>query len=274
MTGLLLAVATTAIALVVAPGAARCGTVVSAENVNSAVLIMTGTGEAAHPVGAGFFVSVPSRRFAGSSFFYLVTARHNLFDAQGRPRSGLWLYVPHRTGKSRERLPTANDWFFSQSDAKIDLAALPYSPPAAAISAVAVRMMNGPDESGVAPQQLLGADAYYISYLSRATGAHSPIAALHFGWVSIAAPIPAATGGAGIQHLLFVEGVAEPGMSGAPIFVDRNGSRLLGMVEADTTINATAGAERLIGVMPAAPIARLTTAMAAAQDRKRATDSR
>lgn len=254
------------------PGSGWCGANVSAASVDSAALIMTGTGRSARAVGAGFFVSVPSRRFAGKSFFYLVTVRHNLLDAHGHPLSELWLSVPHRATKVKERLPVANDWFFSQSNPKLDLAALPYSPPDATISAVAVGTMAAPGAGGISARALLGADAYYVSMIADA-GA-SPVAALRFGWVSIAGPIPAGTAAAGIQHLLFVDGPGRPKMSGAPMFVDRNGTWLLGMVEADAAIEGEPGADHLVGVIPAAPIAELTRAMAAVQDRKREAGSR
>jgi hypothetical protein len=80
--------------------------------------------------------------------------------------------------------------------------------------------------------------------------------------------------GAGRQQLCFLEGLSAPQLSGSPVYI-RGADRiwLWGLIEANSSLSASEGGSRpggMIGVLPAEKIAETVKAMAAAQDRHRA----
>jgi hypothetical protein len=243
---------------------------ISATSLGSVGLIMHGEQDDAVPVGIAFFVEVPSLRFKGKSFVYLITARHVLLDERGRALGGLWLSM-RQSGSSRAavlRLPPANQWFFSPGDSSLDLAALPYAPTDASFTPVLVGdLIGGSGDTELPADRILGSDVYYISLTGDPSGG-MPVEEIHFGHVSVAVAVQADIAGVGIQRLLFVEGLSAPQLSGAPIFLHGKHTMLFGMVEARASIPGAQASPNLIGVLPAAPIAVLARAMAAEQDRR------
>jgi hypothetical protein len=257
-------VAALTVALVIALGGAAFAQNVTPESLGSSGLIVTGSGEDRRAVGIGFFVEVPSARFKGSSFIYLITARHVLLDASGRPLHALSFAIGHGKGGAPvlTPLPAANEWFFDPRDRYADLAALPFSPHGADFTTIPInRVLEG---SG---SENLGADAYYVSLLSEEAGS-SPIMTVHFGRVSIAEAVGATVPGAAMQRLCFLEGLSAPQLSGSPVFI-RGADRvwLWGLVEARASLAASEEhGGGMVGVLPAEKIAETAKAMAAAQD--------
>lgn len=258
-------VAALAAALVVGLGWTARAQNVTPESLGSSGLIMTGSGDDRRPVGIGFFVEVPSERFRGNSFIYLVTARHVLLNSAGRPLREMSFVVGHGRGGAPlvTPLPSADEWFFDPRDRWADLAALPFSPSGASYTTVPInRVLEG---SG---SENLGADAYYVALLSE-EGSIAPIMTVHFGRVSIADPVSAVVPGAGPQRLCFLEGLSAPHFSGSPVFI-RGADRvwLWGLLEAGSTLAAQQeAASGMVGVLPSEKIAETVRAMAAAQDR-------
>jgi len=257
-------VAALAAAMVVGLGWGAQAQNVTPESLGSSGLIMTGGGDERRAVGIGFFVEVPSESFKGSSFIYLVTARHVLLDAAGKPLHLLSFVIGHGKGGAPvvSTLPSADAWFFDPRDRYADLAALPFSPSGANYTTVPIsRVLEG---SGA---ENLGADAYYIALLSE-EGAVAPIMTVHFGRVSVADPVSATVPGAGLQRLCFLEGLSTPHLSGSPVYI-RGADRvwLWGLLEAGASL--TAEQEHgggMIGVLPSEKIAETVRAMAMAQD--------
>src|SRR5208282_4339414 len=191
------AAAALAAALVMGLGWAVHAQNVTPESLGSSGLIMAGSGDEARGVGIGFFVEVPSSRFKGNSFIYLVTARHVLVDGSGRPLHSLSFAIGRGKGGApvTSPLPAANEWFFDPRDRYADLAAVPFSPRGSDYTTVPIsRVLEG---SG---SENLGADAYYVSLLSE-EGTAAPIMTVHFGRVSIADPVSATVPSAGGQRL-------------------------------------------------------------------------
>jgi hypothetical protein len=249
---------------------AAYGQNVTPESLGSSGLIVTGSGEDRHATGIGFFVVVPSQSFKGKSFIYLVTARHVLLDGSGKPLAQLSFVIGHGKGGApvTSRLPSANEWFFDPHDRYADLAALPFSPPGVDFTTVPIRSVL--EGSG---SENLGADAYYVSLLSDEAES-APIMTVHFGRVSIADAVAGSVVGAGRQQLCFLEGLSAPQLSGSPVYI-RGADRiwLWGLIEANSSLSASEGGSRpggMIGVLPAEKIAETVKAMAAAQDRHRA----
>lgn len=256
------------VAMVMGLELAAWGQNVTPESLGSSGLIVTGSGEDRRVVGIGFFVEVPSETFKGQSFIYLVTARHVLLDASGKPLAQLSFVIGHGKGGApvSSRLPSANEWFLDPRDHYADLAALPFSPKGVEFTTVPIRSVL--EGSG---SENLGADAYYVSLLSEEAES-APIMTVHFGRVSVADPVAGKVPGAGSQRLCFLEGLSAPQLSGSPVYI-RGADRiwLLGLIEAKSSMAAAeggAGPGGMIGVLPAEKIAETVKAMAAAQDRR------
>ena len=243
---------------------------VTPESLGSAGLILAGQGAGRRAVGIGFFIEVPSERFNGSSFVYLVTAKHNLLDAARRPLNDLsFALAQGKAGSAAVKpLPSVNEWVFYPKDPKVDLAVLPYSPLGANYTTVPVsHLIDTSASDGAATGFQLGADAYYVSLLSESP-ASAPIMTIHFGRVSVADSVAAEVESVGPQRLNFLEGLSVAQLSGSPVFVRIGDSIWLwGLVEARAAIAMSEDHSGLIGVLPATPIAQTVRAMAAAQDR-------
>lgn len=257
-------------ALVMGLGWAAYGQNVTPESLGSSGLIMTGSGEDRRATGIGFFVEVPSQSFKGKSFIYLVTARHVLLDGSGRPLAQMSFVTAHGKGGApvSSPLPSASEWFFDPHDRYLDLAALPFSPTGVDFTTVPIRSVL--EGSG---SENLGADAYYVSLLNDEVES-APIMTVHFGRVSVADAVAGGVAGAGTQRLCFMEGLSAPQLSGSPVYI-RGADRvwLWGVIEANSSLAASGGGGRaggMIGVLPAEKIAETVKAMAAAQDRHRA----
>jgi hypothetical protein len=257
-------------ALVMGLGGTAFAQNVTPESLGSSGLITTGPERS--PVGIGFFVEVPSASFKGHSFIYLVTARHVLLDASGRPLHEMAFSIGHGKGGGPvvSPLPSASEWYLDPRDRYTDLAALPFSPSGVDFTTVPIQsVLEGTGSEN------LGADAYYVSLLNEEGG--SPIMTVHFGRVSIADPVASMVPGVGSQSLCFLEGLSTPQLSGSPVYI-RGADRvwLWGFVEARSVLQA-AGDEHsaggMVGVLPAEKIAETVKAMAAAQDRHRSSSA-
>ncbi len=242
---------------------------VTPESLGSSGLITAGRGDDRRPVGIGFFVEVPSQSFKGKSFIYLITARHVLLDGSGRPLAEISFVSGHGKGGAPvvSALPPASQWFFDPHDRYADLAALPFSPRGVEFTTVPIRSVL--EGSG---SENLGADAYYVALLSDEAES-APVMTVHFGRVSVAQAVAGNVVGAGSQRLCFLEGLSAPQLSGSPVYI-RGADRvwLWGLIEAKSSLAGQegGGAGAMIGVLPAEKIAETVKAMAAAQDRHRA----
>ncbi len=221
-------------------------------------------------LGSAFFVEVPSKAYSGSSFVYLITARHNLFDSDGNPIAKPRISLEDsRTGMLREDpLPPADRWFSDSKDDSADLAVLPFAPAHANFTTIPLgRFLNFGADTTIPVDSQLGAEAYYLSVISGAELESRPVVVTRFGRVSVAQPAASEVPGAGKQNLCFLEGASAPQSSGAPVFLrNADNAVLWGMVEASSDApNQFSG---LIGVLPAASIAETVQAMAAAQEQK------
>ncbi|MGD0073557.1 MAG: hypothetical protein ABSD31_04385 [Candidatus Binataceae bacterium] len=221
-------------------------------------------------LGSAFFVEVPSKAFSGSSFVYLITARHNLFDADGNPIAKPRISIEDaRSGALREvPLPSADQWFSDPKDDSVDLAALPFAPAHANFTAIPIgRFINQGADTTIPVDSQLGAEAYYLNVMTGDLESR-PVIATRFGRVSVAQPAASEVPSAGKQNLCFIEGAGAPQVSGAPVFLRNPDNAVLwGMVEA--TSDGSSGFSGLIGAIPAGAIAETVEAMAAAQEQKR-----
>jgi len=221
-------------------------------------------------LGSAFFVEVPSKAYSGSSFVYLITARHNLFDSDGNPIAKLRISLQDsRTGVLRQdSLPLGDRWFSDPKDESVDLAALPFAPARANFTTIPLgRFLNLGADTTIPVESQLGAEAYYLSVISGAELESQPVVATRFGRVSVAQPAASEVPSAGKQNLCFLEGASAPQSSGAPVFLrNADNAVLWGMVEASS--DGSSQFSGLIGVLPAAAIAETVQAMAAAQEQK------
>lgn len=76
--------------------------------------------------GTAFFISIPAGK-PGSRWFYLVTAKHVLFDEDGKRISNLWLRLNTLVG-GREDILLNGTWVFNDND-DIDVAVMSIVPP-------------------------------------------------------------------------------------------------------------------------------------------------
>ncbi|HKN02051.1 MAG TPA: hypothetical protein VJX23_16170 [Candidatus Binataceae bacterium] len=222
------------------------------------------------PVGTAFFVAVPSHVFEGRSFVYLVTAHHNLLDADGNPAVGLQLtFEDAKTGATREEpLPPEGKWVLNPSSEAIDVAAVPFNPAGANIAPIPLGSIMA-TESEMAALAETGAQTYYLTAASVGITKPRFEALARFGRVSVARPLEAEVPGAGVQQLCFMDGGGTPGFSsGAPVFIQA-GLRfvLWGILESTNSASATSTFQGLAGLVPANSVAETVEAMAAAQER-------
>ncbi|MGO9604789.1 MAG: hypothetical protein ACLQAT_15620 [Candidatus Binataceae bacterium] len=232
--------------------------------------IVTHHGGKLAPVGTAFFVAVPSHVFEGRSFVYLVTAHHNLLDADGSAAPGLLLtFEDAKTGATREEpLPPEGKWVLDPTSEAIDVAAVPFNPSGANIAPIPLGSIMA-TESEMAALADTGAQTYYLTAASVGISKPRFEALARFGRVSVARPLDAEVPGAGVQQLCFMDGGGTPGFSsGAPVFIE-TGLRfvLWGILESTNSASATSTFQGLAGLLPANSVAETVEAMAAAQER-------
>ncbi len=269
---------TALIAMLAILGSMLLGVGADAQNVASgtlhsvATIVAAGAGGSRQTtLGSAFFVEVPSKVFQGKAFVYIVTARHNLLDAQGNPVAKPRISLEDsRTGALRDvALPPVNEWILDPRDPSVDLAALPFAPADAHFTTIPIgRFLNAGADTTIPVESQLGAEAYYLTTMSGAAADARPVVVTRFGRVSVAEPARSDVPGAGRQNLCFLEGTSFPELSGAPVFLRTPENAVLwGMVEArvDASNRQLSG---LIGVLPASYIAETVQAMAAAQEQK------
>lgn len=259
-----------ALGATIAGGAAAHAQNVSSQTLRSVAAIVTGEGGRRTAVGAAFFVDVPSKLYTGSTFVYLLTARHNLLDAKGGRLSRLWLRLEgtHSATVQDQPLPAEDQWILDPQDEDVDLAALPYPPGKGNFSTIPLSWFLGSESATTIPLEAqIGAEAYYLTMTG--SGAVSPrfVAVTRFARVSVAEPTRTEVRGAGVQELCFLDGAGAADFSGAPVFL-RTASKFVfwGMLEAGAQPSAGA-LSGLVGVLPASYIARTVQAMADAQER-------
>lgn len=231
--------------------------------------IVTHAGGRAVQVGTAFFVAVPSDAFPGRSFVYLVSARHNLLDDSGNPRTGLSLTLEDsKTGAMREDpLPPEGKWVLDPNDEKADVAAVPFIAEGASIAPIPLGSLLGSDDPFARPET--GAQVYYLTAATVGLKEARFEALARFGHVSVPAPAETEVIGAGLQQLCYLDGGGAPGFSsGAPVFVSA-GLRfaLWGILEANTSLNTDPVFSGLAGVLPAKYVAETVKAMGAVQDK-------
>lgn len=253
----------------IAPRATLAAESVPTQTLRNVSGIVTHQGGRVLQVGTAFFVAVPSQAFPGRSFVYLVTARHNLLDGTGNPRTGLALTLEDsKTGAMREELlPEETKWVLDPHNEKADVAAVPFTAEGASIAPIPMSSLLGNDDPLARPET--GAQLYYLT--AATVGATHPRfeALARFGHVSVPEPAETEVVGAGLQQLCFLDGGSAPGFSsGAPVFVSA-GLRfaLWGILEASTSLNDDPVFSGLAGVLPARYIVETVRAMAEVQDK-------
>jgi hypothetical protein len=244
---------------------------VSSETLRSVAAIVTNDGGGGRKAtGTGFFVDIPSKAFAGNSFVYFVTARHNLLDSDGRPRPQLWVRLEDSNTRvvQDDPLPQEPHWILDPKDANADIAAIPYSPSKTRFSTIPISwFLNQSSSTTIAVDSQIGSDAYYLTMTN--TGGANPrfVPVARFGKVSVAEPTQSQVPGAGKTYLCFIDGASGSEFSGAPVFL-RTPEQFVfwGMMEAraaDSSSNPLAG---LVGVVPSSYIAETVLAMAERQE--------
>jgi hypothetical protein len=257
-----------AIAAVLTPGAFAADTSPTGTQRNVAGIVVHSGGRVVQ-VGTAFFVAVPSQAFPGRSFVYLVSARHNLLDDNGDPRTGLALTVEDsKTGAMREEpLPPESKWVLDPQDEKADIAAVPFIAEGASIAPIPLASLLGGDDPLARPET--GAQVYYLTAATVGVRQSRFEALARFGHVSVPNPAETEVIGAGVQQLCYLDGGNSPGFSsGAPVFVSA-GLRfaLWGILEANTSLNTDPVFSGLAGVLPAKYVAETVKAMGAVQDK-------
>jgi hypothetical protein len=254
-------------AVFIAP-ASQADTMPSGTQRNVAGIVIHSGGHVVQ-VGTAFFVAVPSDAFPGRSFVYLVSARHNLLDGKGDPRTGLSLTLEDsKTGAMREDpLPPEGKWVLDPIDEKADVAAVPFVTEGASIAPIPLGSLLGSEDPLARPET--GAQVYYLTAATVGAKEARFEALARFGHVSVPAPADTEVIGAGLQQLCYLDGGGAPGFSsGAPVFVSA-GLRfaLWGILEANTSLNTDPVFSGLAGVLPAKYVAETVKAMGEVQDK-------
>ncbi len=244
---------------------------VSAASLRSVAAIVTDRDAKRVAIGTGFFVEVASKSYLGNAFVYLVTARHNLLDEDGRPLAKLWVRLEDAsTGAVRDDpLPPEPKWILDPKNDKADIAALPFPPSKARFTTIPLAWFLGANaETTITVDEQIGASAYYLTMTS--SGAVNPrlVAVTRFGRVSVAEPTRSDVPGIGEQNLCFLDGASAPEFSGAPVFI-RTVEKFVfwGILEARTANSSGGMLAGLVGVLPASYVAETVEAMVAAQER-------
>lgn len=244
---------------------------VSSETLRSVAAIVTDDGRGGrHPVGTGFFVDVPSKTFAGNSFVYFITARHNLLDSQGRARSQLWVRLEDSNTRVIQDEPLVQEprWILDPKDPSADVAAIAFSPSKTRFSTIPISwFLNQSSSTTIAVDSQIGSDAYYLTMTSSDGVNPRFVPVARFGKVSVAEPTQGQVPGAGKTYLCFIDGGSGSELSGAPVFL-RSSEQFVfwGMMEAKAADSSNNPLGGLVGVVPASYIAETVLAMAERQE--------
>jgi hypothetical protein len=263
-----------AAALISSPSRAGAQSI-PAQTLRSAAAIVTNQGGQRTMLGSAFFVEVPSKLFAGSSFVYLITARHVLLDTAGAPVGKLQVVLEDaKTGASREDpLPDERHWLLDLKHDSADIAVLPYGAPTANIAPIPLSMLfaelNQVKVGEVPDSVEAGAPCFYLTAAALGEPKSRFVPLARFCRVSVADAAEATVTGAGSQALYFVDAPGAPEFSGAPVFAHTEDRYVLfGMMEPRARSDVDAALIGLAGVMPASYIAETVEALAEAQERK------
>jgi len=175
------------------------------------------------PKATAFYVVVPFKHDRMKGRAYLVTARHNLESARGKP-----LFASINTGnigadRAAEWLPIVTDhWFFDNQDNSSDLAIADWRPSesysASYLGVLTDNFIEGPPESGPPFPLNPGLETATVGLFSYHSGRdrHTPI--LRSGSIA-ALPTEPIMSGLGAASGYLIEARSVGGLSGSPVFV-------------------------------------------------------
>jgi hypothetical protein len=168
------------------------------------------------PVGTGFFISHSYPERSDGQYVFLVTAKHVLYDQEGKRFPKMFLRMNHaKTNLSHDfDLLQNNRWFFHPTDETVDLAVQPLLPREAKFKWI-------PSSMWVTNQLIkekrisIGDEVFYTGLLPRHSGVKRIMPITRFGRLALVPDEKTFDG----RNLHFIDADNIPGHSGSPVFL-------------------------------------------------------
>lgn len=168
------------------------------------------------PIGTAFFIGYKYADTSNKHYVFLVTARHVLFEKDGKLHSRLQLRMnDKKTGRVKDyNILKPNLWFFHQNQDAIDIAIQPLLPNDADFLFIS--------SNDFATSKLLdakkigiGDDVFYAGLLTYQSGREKIAPVVRFGKLALLIDEPTIDG----KYYHFLDAGNIPGHSGSPVFL-------------------------------------------------------
>lgn len=193
------------------------------------------------PLGTGFLIEYPEPRGGPDfGFFYLVTAKHVLKDADGsflrtiRVRLSLKSPIGDRGYEFVDDVPVADErgrliWF-SHDDPAVDVAVLPFLPDMEKFDFKVIPVSLFADDAFMAREKISEGDSlYFIGLMSQYYGDNQNLPLVRRGTLALMTNEKIETP-TGRQSAYIAELSSWPGNSGSPVFLNLSGFRPNGVI--------------------------------------------
>jgi len=173
--------------------------------------------------GTGFCVSVPSEQFSSRGYLYLITARHNIMQADGKPI----IRLNNKDGSYHEA-HCELEWSYHPTDETADIAVLRFPESSNQFDIATIPTSMFVTEATIIEKDLGPGDDTIVSGLfTRFYGNHKNIPVMRFGNVAmmpsekIKQKTPWAKTEIGLADAYLIEVRSIGGLSGSPVFIRR-----------------------------------------------------
>lgn len=172
-------------------------------------------------VGTAFYVSVPAATLPGARFGYLVTARH---VARLLEMSGAFLVRANTRDGGSVILPIRERWWYHPTDASVDVAVTPWSPPehieceTLPLTMFATREMIAANSIGT------GDEVFIVGLFAYLAGSARNMPIVRVGNIAMMDEERVYSREFGLMEAYLIEARSIGGISGSPVFVWSSGA--------------------------------------------------
>ena len=180
------------------------------------------------PVGTGFFVGYKYPEVEGKTYVFLVTAKHVLFDDNGKLHQKLLVRLNEKeSGNARDfDLLRMDAWFTHEKEQKaVDIAVHPLLPREAEFLYISKQHFIT-DEVILKRKIGIGDELFYTGLLSYHSGLHHITPIVRFGRIALTTTEKTVDG----RYYHFIDAGNIPGHSGSPVFLWATATRKPGQI--------------------------------------------
>ncbi|MBA7673314.1 hypothetical protein ES703_81509 [subsurface metagenome] len=166
--------------------------------------------------GTAFFVSVPSESMEGKSYIYLVTAKHVAIKLEGKT---FMVRINTNDGKSALVIGEGTQWWYHATDESVDVALIPFVPPAEFEYRSIPTTMFLLDEIIQGKSIGTGDEVFIAGLFAHLTGSARNLPIVRMGNIAMMPGEPVSTKEFGDIEAYLIEARSIGGLSGSPAFV-------------------------------------------------------